>query len=107
MDPSRPFFCNMGALSADERVRHQTLGEFLRAALLGVRDLPYGYQFEFTFKPQIFNALAEITPLEHACCSFFSIAIRLVEDGKLLWELTGPPGVREFIRLEFDKWFKE
>ena len=106
MNNVAPFACDMTALSSEQRSRHQELGDFLRSALRAVRELPDGYEFEFPFEPATYDALTEITPLEHACCPFFDIGIRLERDGgKLWWRLTGRDGVKTFIRAEFSPWF--
>ncbi|HKD78345.1 MAG TPA: hypothetical protein VKH81_01560 [Candidatus Angelobacter sp.] len=104
MNTPAPFACNMTALSRDARARHAQLGEFLRSALSGVHELPNGYEFEFPPLPANYRALTELTPLEHACCPFFDIAIVLSQDDKLLWRLTGGEGVKPFIRHEFALW---
>jgi hypothetical protein len=101
-----PFACDMTALTAEQRQRHQELGRALCSSLLGVQELADGYEFEFVPDRSNFQALAEITPLEHACCPFFNISIRLErEGGKLWWRLTGTDGVKTFIRAEFSPWF--
>jgi hypothetical protein len=101
-----PFFCNRTALTAEQRQRQQELGKTLRSALLGVQELGDGYEFEFAPDPGNYQALAEFTPLEHACCPFFDVSIRLErEHGKLWWRLTGREGVKPFIRAEFAPWF--
>jgi hypothetical protein len=80
----------------------------LRSALCAIRELTDGYEFEFPFLPATYNALTQITPLEHACCPFFDVSIRLErEGGKLWWRLTGGEGVKPFIRAEFSPWFGE
>jgi hypothetical protein len=101
-----PFFCNRTALTPEQRQRQQELGKTLRASLLGVQELADGYEFEFVPDRANFQALAEFTPLEHACCPFFDVSIRLErEGGKLWWRLTGREGVKPFIRAEFGPWF--
>jgi hypothetical protein len=101
-----PFFCNRTALTAEQRQRQQELGKSLRSALLGVQELPDGYEFEFAPGRANYQALAEFTPMEHACCPFFDVSIRLErENGKLWWRLTGREGVKPFIRAEFGPWF--
>ena len=95
----------MTALSREERSRHSELGKQLRSALLAVRELPNGYAFEFPQLPANYLALCELTPLEHACCSFFDISIVMGQDDNLLWQLTGNEGVKQFIRQEFEPWF--
>ena len=101
-----PFFCNRTALTAVQRQRQQELGKILHKAFLGVQELADGYEFEFSSDLGTYQALAEFTPLEHACCPFFDVSIRLErEHGKLWWRLTGREGVKPFIRAEFSPWF--
>ena len=107
MSDSSPFVCNMNALSTEQRARHSYLAALLSADLVGVRALRNGYEFEFTFDAQTYQALTELTPLEHACCPFFSIAIRLEPGESLSWQLTGREGVKQFIRAEFGSWFQD
>jgi len=108
MSNAGPFACDMTALSSEQRSHHRELGEMLRSALCAVRELPDGYEFEFPFLPATYNAVTQITPLEHACCPFFDVSIRLErEGGKLWWRLTGREGVKAFIRAEFAPWFSD
>ena len=95
----------MTALSSEQRVRHHELAVLLQSSLVAVHELPDGYDFEFPWNPGTYDALAEITPLEHACCPFFDISIR-IEGNKLFWRLTGREGIKPFIRAEFGKWFE-
>ncbi len=95
----------MSALTPEQRARHRQLGESLRSAILKTRELNDGYEYEFAMNPATYHALAEITPLEHACCPFFTIALRL-EHSKLVWQLTGDEGITQFIRMEFAEWFR-
>lgn len=103
-----PFYCNRTALTTEQRQHQKELGKSLHASLLGVQELPDGYEFEFAPTPANYQALAEFTPLEHACCPFFDVSIRMErEHGKLWWRLTGREGVKIFIRGEFSPWFGE
>jgi hypothetical protein len=94
----------MSALSATQRSRHAELEKQLRAALLGASELNDGYAFEFPPDPEVYAALTQLTPLEHACCPFFIISIRL-EQNQLFWRLTGSEGMKQFIRMEFGDFF--
>ena len=71
------FYCDMTALSTEQRARHHELAALLQFSLTAIRELPDGYDFEFPWSLDTYGALAEITPLEHACCPFFDIAIRI------------------------------
>jgi hypothetical protein len=102
-----PFACDMTALSSEQRSRHRELGIQLRSALREVHELPDGYEFEFPLGTATYAVLAEITPLEHACCPFFAISIRLEPDKRLFWHLTGAEGIKAFIKAEFAHWFPQ
>jgi len=103
---STPFACDMTALSSEQRTRHHELAALLQSPLADIRELPDGYDFEFPWSPNLYDLLTEITPLEHACCPFFDIAIRIEsESNKLYWHLTGREGIKPFIRAEFGAWF--
>jgi hypothetical protein len=98
----------MTALSSEQRARHHELAVLLQSSLVAMRELPDGYDFEFAWSSDIYDALAKITPLEHACCPFFDIGIRIEsEQNKLFWRQTGREGIKPFIRAEFGAWFEE
>lgn len=101
-----PFACDMAALSTEQRARHQELGNVLRAALREICELPDGYAFEFPLNSLTYATLTELTPLEHACCPFFTINIRVEPDERLFWRLSGTEGIKQFIQAEFAQWFK-
>jgi hypothetical protein len=107
MSPRILFVCDMTALSSEQRARHHELAVLLQSLLAAVRELPDGYEFEFPWRTETYAALAEITPLEHACCPFFDISIR-IESGrsKLCWRLTGREGIKPFIRAELGAWLE-
>src|ERR1700690_53477 len=105
--PETPFFCDRTALTAEQRKRQQELAKILRSSVLGIQELPDGFEFEFPPDPSNYQALAEFTPLERACCPFFDISIRLEREGGKLWgRLTGRDGVKQFIHAEFSPWIK-
>ena len=105
--PETPFFCDRTALTPEQRKRQQELSKILRASVLGIQELPDGFEFEFPSDPSNYQALTEFTPLERACCPFFDVSIRLErEGGKLWWRLTGREGVKQFIHAEFSPWIK-
>jgi hypothetical protein len=107
MNNSTPFACNMTALSGEQRARRHDLAVVLQSSLCAIHELADGYEFEFPWKTETYAALAEVTPLEHECCPFFNISIRIEsEHNKLCWRLTGREGIKPFIRAEFGKWFQ-
>jgi hypothetical protein len=102
-----PFAYDMTALSSQQRARHGELGIQLLSLLSEVRELPDGYEFEFPLSTATYAALVEITPLEYACCPFFTINIRLEPDKRLFWRLAGDEGIKQFILAEFAQWFQQ
>jgi hypothetical protein len=105
--PETRFFCDRTALTTEQRKRQQELSKILRSSVLGIQELPDGFEFEFPSNPSNYQALTEFTPLERTCCPFFDISIRLErEGGKLWWRLTGREGVKQFIHAEFSPWIK-
>jgi hypothetical protein len=105
--PETPFFCDRTSLTPEQRRRQQELGKILRSSVLGIQELPDGFEFEFPSDSANYQALTEFTPLERACCPFFDISIRLErEGGKLWWRLTGREGIKQFIHAEFSPWIK-
>jgi hypothetical protein len=105
--PETPFFCDRTALTPEQRKRQQELSKILRESVLGIQELPDGFEFEFPSDPSNYQALTEFTPIERACCPFFDISIRLErEGGKFWWRLTGREGVKQFIHAEFAPWIK-
>lgn len=104
-----PFACNRTALTTEQRTRHfDELGPKLRTLVLQVRDLPDGYEFQFPGDPATYQLIAEWVGGEHRCCPFFDIGIRLDREGGATWlRLAGRPGTKDFIRADFNRWFKQ
>jgi hypothetical protein len=100
--------CNRLALTAEARQRHfDVLGPALRSVHKSARELPTGYEFEFSPDPAAVQMLEEWIAGERLCCPFFDIALRFEHDGGAVWlRLTGREGVRQFIRSDFASWFR-
>ncbi len=94
------FACNAKALSQPERARYQDLTQRLFAAVQENRELSDGYGFRLP--PGELIAVAEWVGLERRCCPFFTFTLEQTRDGGPLWlRVTGPAGVKAFIREEF------
>lgn len=97
-----PFACNMNALNAEQRKRQSALILRLGQLRQEVRELPDGYGFRFPADAPVFQELAEFVVNERLCCPFFDFELKLAREGGPLWlNLTGRPGVKAFIRVEF------
>src|SRR5690349_612480 len=103
-----PFACDRMALDPAARHRHfDVLGPELRSLHRQIREMPDGYEFEFPADPAAVQKVAEWAAGERLCCPFFDIDVRLPHDRGSLWlRLTGRSGVKEFIRADFDRWFR-
>ncbi len=101
------FYCDRSGLTAEQRERKREVGKILRTALLGIRETDQGFELEYPADLETYRAAAEFVPLERACCPFFEFGIRLEpEGGRLRVSLTGPEGVKGFIREEFSALFE-
>jgi hypothetical protein len=96
------FYCNIKALTPEERARHKQLGDKLAAQRRKIVETAKGYEFQFSPKTVSLPELAEWVVAESKCCPFFDFHIDLEEQGGLLClRLTGEEGIKAFIRAEF------
>ena len=96
------FYCNVKALTPEERARHKQLGDKLAAERRKIAETAKGYEFQFSPKTVTLAELAEWVAAESKCCPFFDFHIDLEEEGGLLClRLTGEEGIKAFIRAEF------
>jgi hypothetical protein len=94
------FACNMKALDATERARHQELTKALLSAAQEKRELPHGYGFRLP--PSSLMSAAEWVSFERKCCPFFTFELEQARDEGPVWlRVTGSDGVKAFIRAEF------
>src|SRR5438876_5033605 len=99
-----PFACNAFALSPEVRKRHfEELGPALLKLKKSTRELPDGYEFELPADSKTYQLLTEWAYQERSCCPFFDIGLRFDRENGPLWlRLTGRPGTKVFIKMEWD-----
>ena len=97
-----PFACNAFALSPEVRKRHfEELGPALVKLKKSTRELADGYEFELPADNTTYELLTEWAFQERLCCPFFDIDLRFDKENGPLWlRLTGPPGTKDFIKME-------
>jgi hypothetical protein len=96
------FYCNSKALSPAERAHHKQLTAKLMGVEKEVVEIENGYEFQYHPAEVSVSELADWVAAEGKCCPFFDFHIDLERGGQLLClRLTGPEGVRAFIRSEF------
>lgn len=94
-------FCNLNAISPDERDRHgqrwqQALGQLQRAD-----ELSDGWTLVFPLDNALLVTLAHIIADERLCCPFLSFQLTLTPDAETLHlSLTGPHGTRDLLAHE-------
>ena len=96
------FYCNIKALTPEERAHHTQLTEKLLGARKEILETAKGYEFQFSPKTVSLAEMADWVGAESKCCPFFDFHIDLEGEGTLLClRLTGEEGVKAFIRAEF------
>ena len=96
------FYCNVKALTPEERAHHKQLGDKLMAARKATLETEKGYEFQFGPQDVTPAELADWVLNESKCCPFFDFHIDLENEGKLIClRLTGEEGVKQFMRAEF------
>jgi hypothetical protein len=97
-----PFACNALAMSPEVRKRHfEELGPALLKLKKSMRELPDGYELEFSADNKTYQLLTEWAFQERLCCPLFDIELRFDRENGPLWlRLTGRPGTKEFIKME-------
>jgi hypothetical protein len=95
------FYCNLKALSPEERVRQRELSQAIALAKLETKELQDGYAFRLQETKVSVTDLAEWVAAERKCCPFFDFEISLGREGGALWlKLRGADGVKDFMRHE-------
>jgi hypothetical protein len=93
--------CNLTALNAEQRERHRVVLKQLRQVGQEVREVTNGYAFRFLAEISVLLLLAEFITLEHRCCPFLEFTLQVkTERGPAWLTVTGPEGVKEFLRAE-------
>jgi hypothetical protein len=96
------FYCNIKALTPEERARHKQLSEKLNAQRKEIVETEKGYEFQYSPADISLAELAEWVGAESKCCPFFDFHMDLEHEGKLLClRLEGEEGIKAFIRAEF------
>lgn len=95
--------CDLEALDTVQRKRRAELAAEVWHQSLEMRELTTGFEFRFNFSPALLNNIAELAILEHLCCPFFDITLKLERDKGPLWlQITGGIGVKEFLKAEMN-----
>jgi hypothetical protein len=96
-----PFYCNMNAMTAAQRVRHSELWQQLESARLELQELDNGLAFRYP--PERWSDAAEFVSFERLCCPFFHFILELEPENGSVWlRLIGAEGVKQFLMAELN-----
>ena len=94
------FYCDMAALSPEERAAHVEVVTRLFGSLVQeTRELDDGYAFRFDGED--YSLLADFITNERLCCPFLSFKLDVAPYAGPIWlHLTAKGGVKSFLREE-------
>ena len=99
-----PIACDLDAISAGDRPRYNELRKMLAASAIGKRELPDGVAVQISTERMPLAQLAEWISFERKCCPFLDFRIDVALASGPVWlNLTGRPGVKEFLAHAFAK----
>jgi len=100
-DEKKYFYCDMTAIPSALRKHHSDLTKELFGSVESMQELPNGFAFRLKDQEGLLAKMAEFVDRERLCCPFFSFAIEVGSERGAVWfRLTGPDGVKPFIRAE-------
>jgi hypothetical protein len=95
----KPLSCKLTTPELQKR-KATTIAE-LKALLVGRNELADGYAYEFQATDEILDKLNAFIKTERLCCDFFTFQLT-VELTRVYLNITGPDGVKKFLREEVD-----
>jgi hypothetical protein len=102
MNERTAFCCNIHAMSEAERRRYDVLRGKLEQGVARVDELENGYVFRLRSGALSLDEMGEWVEYEQKCCPFLGLDMDTgLPRGPLALRVTGEPGVKEFIRMEF------
>ncbi len=95
------FYCDLTALSNEQRGEYQTLLPKLVKMSLGVIENEAGFRFHFAKTEENLRIAAQFMFFEGQCCAFidFDLLVNGKEDQASL-DMSGPEGAKDFLRAE-------
>ena len=97
------YHCDLTLLDTVLRERRAKLAAEVWPQILETKELAIGYEFRFDFNPTLYSLIAELATLEHLCCPFFDIGLKLDKNNGPIWlQITGDAGVKQFIQAELN-----
>ena len=100
------FFCDLGALTIQQRQRHSELARKLRPLVVDFEELSNGYAVKVRSVQLVESDIEEFMTLERLCCPFFTLTLEFEnrdenEERTYVLKITGRGEIKPFIRGEF------
>jgi len=100
------FFCDLGALTIQQRQRHGELARKLRPLVVDFEELSNGYAVKVRSVQLVESDIEEFMTLERLCCPFFTLTLEFEnrdenEERTYVLKITGRGEIKPFIRGEF------
>lgn len=87
--------------SAEFKERKATIIENLKKEIVETVELKNGMKYAFKDSDETIAMLADFIKTERQCCDFFNFGLSVSAQKKYVYlELTGPKGVKDFIKSE-------
>ena len=98
MSDSQPVLaCDLGALSAEERLRRAGLAARVPARFREVRETSDGFAARLDEDAQVIQEALDWILLERRCCPFLGLELRFEPSGPVWLKFGGGPGVKGFL----------
>jgi hypothetical protein len=95
------FVCDLNALNEEQRRRHQEVLAQLQMTVEEVQELPDGFAYRHAANNETLLLIGEFIALESLCCPFLDFTLVAEHECGPVWlRLTGPDGVKQFLRAE-------
>jgi hypothetical protein len=101
------FYCDMTALSREQRTAHQELiGQLFGTLVQETRELPDGYVYRFD--NEHYPLLTTFITNEQLCCPFLTFELTVTPHRGPMWlQLTAPGDVKPFLREELGHYISQ
>lgn len=101
------FYCDMTALTPEQRTAHQELiGQLFGTLVQEERELATGYAYRFD--NEHYPLLAAFITSEQLCCPFLTFELTVTPHRGPMWlQLTAPGDVKPFLREELGHYISQ
>ncbi|MBN2909331.1 hypothetical protein JQC72_07315 [Polycladomyces sp. WAk] len=96
-----PIACVPSAMTVEQREKYQQLLDYISNYWQEIYELPDGYAVCYPAESSMIKKIAEFISLERLCCPFLNFELHVAPNRPVCLHLTGPEGVKEFLKETF------